>query len=88
MAKTRTISIREFRQNLTKFLKEAQEKGVHFVVMRHSVPVAHVTPVENGADSLEALAAEVATARAAYRKGKTYTAEEVLGMIEGSRIHG
>ena len=59
---TRTVSIREFRENMTKFLKEAQEKNVHFVVMRHTVPIAHVTPVEHS-DSLEALAAEVARAR-------------------------
>ena len=83
MAKTRTISIREFRQNLTKLLKEAQETGVHFVVMRHSVPVVHVTPLQNG-DSLEELTEEVKEARKSYKEGNVYTAQEVLDMLEES----
>jgi len=81
MAKTRAISIREFRENLSGLLREAQEKDVHFVVMRHSEPVVHVTPVRRG-DSLEALAEEVADARRAFREGKTYTAQEMLAMLE------
>ncbi len=78
---TKTVSIRAFRENMTKFLKEAQEKNVHFVIMRHSEPVAHVTPVTNG-DSLESLAKEVAEARKAIKAGKVYSPEEVLDMIK------
>ena len=82
MAKTtRTINIRDFRDNLTKLLKEAQENNIHFVIMRHSVPVAKVTPMQPDA-SLEQLMEDVDEARKAHKKGKVYSAEEVLDMIE------
>lgn len=81
MAKTtRTINIRDFRDNLTKLLREAQDNNVHFVIMRHSVPVAKVTPMKADA-SLEQLMEDVSEARKAYKKGETYTADEVLDMI-------
>lgn len=81
MPTTRTVSIRDFRENLTKFLKEGQEKNVHFVVMRHAKPVAHVTPVLAD-DSLEDLIAQVAKAREDIKEGRVYTPEEVLAMID------
>lgn len=80
MSSTRLVSIRDFRANLTRFLKEAQEKGVHFVVMRHSVPIAQVTPVSKEA-SLETLVEDVKKARKAYKEGKVYTADQVVDMI-------
>lgn len=80
MPKTRTVSIRAFRENLTKFLKEAQEKNVHFIVMRHSEPIAHVTPVKP-ADSLEELYKQVALARKQVKEGKTYTTGQVYAML-------
>ncbi len=78
---TRTVSIRNFRENMTKFLKEAQEKNVHFVIMRHSEPVAHVTPAARK-NSLESLAKDVATARKAIKEGRLYTPKQVLKMID------
>jgi prevent-host-death family protein len=81
MAQTRIVNIREFRANLTQLLEELQENKTHFIVMRHSTPVAKVTPVSSEA-SLEQLVEDVKQARTAYKKGKIYTAEEVLGMID------
>lgn len=82
MQTTRTVSIRNFRENLTKLLKEAQEKDVHFVVMRHSEVVAHVTPTKRRNASLEELARDVAIARKEYKEGKTFTTEEVRKMLK------
>jgi antitoxin (DNA-binding transcriptional repressor) of toxin-antitoxin stability system len=85
---TRTVSVRDFRENMTKYLKEGQEKNIHFVVMRHAVPIAKVTPIEQN-DSLESLIQEVAQARRDIEEGRTYTTEEVLAMIDrrAHRIH-
>lgn len=77
---TRTVSIREFRENMSKLLREAQKKNVHFIIMRHAEPVAQVVPVSRD-DSLEALAEEVAQAREDFRHGRVYTPEQVLDMI-------
>jgi antitoxin (DNA-binding transcriptional repressor) of toxin-antitoxin stability system len=89
MPTTRAVSVREFRENMTGFLKEAREKNVHFVIMRHAVPVAHIAPIQDEEASIEALAARVAQARKDADEGHTYTAEEVLAMIDhhASRIH-
>jgi len=43
---TRIIGIREFRENLSKCLEEAQKNNVHFVVLRYGDIAAHVTPPE------------------------------------------
>lgn len=89
MSTTRAVSIREFRENLTRFLKEAQEKDVHFIVMRHADPIAHVSPICDDEASIEALAARVAKARKDADEGRIYTAQQVLAMIDryASRVH-
>ncbi len=79
---TRTVSIRHFRENLTKFLKESQEKNVHFVVMRHSEPIAHVTPVHIDKNaSLDQLEKDIARARKHVQEGKMYTPEQVRSIL-------
>lgn len=78
---TRTISIRKFRENMSKLLREAQEKNVHFVIMRHAEPVAQVVPVQAGNRSLESLIDEVAQAREDIRHGRVYTPDQVRAML-------
>lgn len=81
MSSTRTVSIREFRTHLSKFLKEAQKHDVHFVVMRHSEIVAHVTPAQRRDTSLEALRKDVAIARQQVKDGKTFTTKEARAIL-------
>ncbi|MEI8229811.1 MAG: type II toxin-antitoxin system prevent-host-death family antitoxin [Candidatus Peregrinibacteria bacterium] len=81
MSTTRTVSIRTFRANMTKYLREAQEKNIHFVIMRHAVPIARIEGV-SPTDSLESLIAEVAQARKEYREGKGYTVEEARKILK------
>ena len=80
MAVTRTVSIREFRKNMTKFLRDAQEKNIHFVIMRHSQPVAHIVHAQYS-NSLEALTADVAAARKETKHGKTFSSQEVREIL-------
>lgn len=80
MSTTRIISIREFRAHISKYLKEAQKKNVHFVVMRHSEAIAHVSPVKRN-DSLEELRKDVAIARQEYKEGKTFTTEQARKIL-------
>lgn len=81
MSTTRAVSIRNFRENMTKLLKEAQEKDVHFVVMRHSEVVAHVTPAKRRDSSLEALRRDVAIARQQVKDAKTFTTKEARAIL-------
>ena len=86
MATTRTVSIRNFREHMSKYLKEGQKNNVHFVVMRHAEPIAKVTPIEKDS-SLESMVKEIAQARKDYADGKFYTTEEVLAMIDRRENH-
>lgn len=81
----RLIGIRQFAQNLSKLLQEAQEKNVHFVVMRHGVPIANVTPAQHAIteEDLEAegidveeLKRDIAEAREQIKRGDVYSIEE------------
>lgn len=80
---TRTVNIRTFRANLTALLDEAQKKNIHFVVMRHSEPIAHLVPVKpRRKRTLEELRADIAEARRQMAREEGYTTEEVLAMIK------
>ena len=74
---TKLVGIKEFRKNLTKFSKEAQTKNVHFIVMRHSVPLMRVSPMSAKELELEQLKADIAEARAQIKRGEFFTLEEV-----------
>ncbi|MBU0458323.1 hypothetical protein KJ652_02290 [Patescibacteria group bacterium] len=79
---TKLIGIKEFAKNLSKILQESQENNVHFVVMRHTEPVANITPIKkkkktNKEIELEKFAEEIAQARAEYKRGEYYTEEEI-----------
>ncbi len=86
---TKMISIRQFAQQMSKLLREAQEKNIHFVIMKHGKPVANVTPfffeteqdlIDDGID-VEALKADVARSRAEYARGEWHSNEEVGRML-------
>ena len=74
---TRIIGSKEFRENFSKILDEAQKKNVHFIVMRHSEILANVTPPTKKDEALEQLAAEIAEAREQVKRGEVYTEEEL-----------
>lgn len=68
---------------MTKFLRDAQEKDIHFVVMRHTEPVVHVVPVRTRKkNSLEALRADIAEARKQAKEGQVFTYEQVCKMLD------
>lgn len=85
MSKTRMVTVRQLRQNLSKYLREAEEKNVHFVVMRHATPVAHVVPVKkkkkNKRDTLEEFLAELTEARAQIERGEGISQEEMERLV-------
>ena len=79
--KTKLIGIKQFRRDLTKITKEARTKNVHFIVMRHSVPMFRVSPMTRKELELEQLKADIAEARAQARRGEGYTSDEVRAML-------
>lgn len=79
--KTKLIGIKQFRRDLTKLTKEARTKNVHFIVMRHSVPMFRVSPMTQKELELEQLKADIAEARAQVKRGEVYSSKEVRKML-------
>jgi len=78
--KTKLIGIKEFQRRLSQLVKEAQTSKMHFVIMRHSVPVGTFTPFtkkERNEITLEELEKEIAEARKEVKRGEVSSLEEV-----------
>lgn len=76
------VSVRQFRQNFSKYLHEAEKKQVHFVVMRHADPVVHIQPVRRRKKTkkeleVEKFWAEVEETKKEFDEGRYYTQEEI-----------
>lgn len=83
---TKAIGIKEFRNNINSLWKQACEKQIRYVVLRHSVPIWEVKPIDENALILEKFADEIKEARAQYARGEYYTHDEVckkLGLKNG-----
>jgi prevent-host-death family protein len=74
---TKFIGIKEFRQNIAKIVKTAQETKQRIVVMNRNKPLFEVTPYEEDV-YLDSLVADIASAREDIAAGRVYTEEEIL----------
>jgi hypothetical protein len=68
---TRTIGIKEFRQNISKL---SEEKNVSFIVMNHSKPVFMVEPIDEDQLILEQYADQIDRGLRESEKGNTTSA--------------
>ena len=90
MNKTHVVSVRDFRQNLSLYLRAAQMKKVHFVVMRHLEVVAELSPPKKKKAHKqlnEELLESIRRARAQWERGEYYTTAELrkrLGLPSSS----
>jgi len=65
---TRTIGIKEFRQNISKF---AQQKDVIYIVMNHLKPIFKVEPIDEDQLILEKFTDQIDRGLKDAKKGKT-----------------
>lgn len=65
---TRTIGIKEFRQNISKF---SQEKNVIYIVMNHLKPIFKVEPIDEDSLILEQFAEQINRGLKESKKRKT-----------------
>ena len=78
---TKFIGLKDFRQNLAGYTKEAKVKNIRFIILKKNVPVLEVKALDEKNFSLEKLAAEVAVARQQVKDGKVYTEKQVYKML-------
>lgn len=87
MNSTQTISVREFRQNLSLYLRATEMKKVHFVVTRHGRPIVKMSPEKPKKTRKqldEELLRDLREAQEQADRGELYTTEEVrqhLGLL-------
>ena len=75
---TKLIGIKEFRQNMAKYLAKAKKHGWRYVVQNRNVPIFAVKPLSKKEAIMEKLAADIAEARQQVRDGKTIPLKQAL----------
>lgn len=78
MMTTKFIGLKEFRQNLAGFTKEAKAKNIRFIILKKNVPVLEVRGLDEKDFTLEKLAVEVKEARNQVKTGKTYSQKQIM----------
>jgi len=75
---TKTVGLKEFRQNLSFYAKTAQENNINFIVLKKNIPILDVKPIDKKTLVMNKLAKEVKLARRQVKEGDLYTQKEVL----------
>lgn len=78
---TKFIGIKEFRQNIADYAKQARTAKTRFVVVNRTTPLFELKPYDEGA-TLDSLFTELVAAEKSVAKGHYYTHEEVLKELE------
>ncbi len=84
---TKLVTIKELQRRLSELLREAQEKGIRLIVMRHSVPVGTFTPFQKKSKRtrkdvlLEDLLCDIAQAEKEAAAGELFSTAEVRRML-------
>lgn len=75
---TKLIGVKEFRQNMAKYMASGRRHGWRYVVLSRNEPIGEVRPFSKKEATLEKLAAEIAEARQQARDGRGIPLEEAL----------
>lgn len=75
---TKFVGLKDFRQNLATYTKDAAVKSIRFIILKRNIPVLEVKPVDEKEITLEKLAAELAEAEKDIKLGKVYSQEQIM----------
>ncbi|MDD5055660.1 MAG: hypothetical protein PHZ00_05340 [Candidatus Peribacteraceae bacterium] len=78
---TRTIGIKEFRQNLTKLSKKAKKEKICYIVMNHQEPMGRFEPIDEDELIIEKFWTEIQEGLDDVKHGRVYTLDEVMKSI-------
>jgi hypothetical protein len=74
---TKFIGIKDFRQNISDYVKSAQSSDTRFIVMNRNKPLFEIKPFAKD-EYLDSFVASVLKAEAEVQAGKFHTEEEVM----------
>lgn len=72
------VGIKDFRQNISWYSKEALLKNIRFIVMKKNVPIFEVNPIDEKKYAYIKLSEELAESEEQIKKGHSYSQEEVM----------
>lgn len=75
---TKFVGMKDFRQNMSEYVKEANRKKVKFIVLKKNVPVLEITPIDEKEYAYVKLNEELKESERQVAEGKFYTQEEVM----------
>ena len=75
---TKLIGVKEFRQNMAKYMADGSRYGWRYVVLSRNKPIGEVRPYSKKKATFDKLAAEIAEARASVKAGRVRPMEEVF----------
>lgn len=75
---TKFVGMKDFRQNIAGYTKEAKIKNIRIIVVKKNVPVFEVNPIDEKEYAYLKLSEELAKSENQIKQGKSYTQEEVM----------
>lgn len=76
--KFKLIGMKAFRQNLAKYIREAQKVDARLIVLRKNEPIFEIKKVDKKEIAFAKLAEEIREAREQVKRGETISHEEMM----------
>lgn len=78
---TKFIGMKEFRQNIATYTKQAKMKNIQFIILKKNVPVLEVKPVDEKKFAMERLAEKIKEAREDVKHRRVYTEDQMYKLL-------
>ncbi len=75
---TKFIGIKDFRQNMAQYAKEASDKNMRLIILKKNVPLLEIRPIDEKEFAYQKLSDELKASASQIKKGKFYTQEQVM----------
>lgn len=75
---TKCIGMKEFRQKIATFTKDAQTKDIRFIILKKNKPVLEVKAINEKEFTFEKLSTDIKKARTQVKKGQVHSQKEIM----------
>lgn len=79
---TKFVGMKDFRQNLSQYTKEANKSNIKFIVLKKNVPVLEINPIDEKKYVYTKLTNELNESRRQIKNGESYTQEEIMKQFD------
>ena len=75
---TKFVGMKDFRQNMSKYTKQANIKQIRYIILKKNVPVLEINPIDEKDFAYIRLSQEIESSERQIKEGKCYTQAEVM----------